>query len=123
MAAHHRQPFCFNKAHANISPDVVMPTEGATRSSRRPVVLLDIPHIPVLSAARLLSKQITTASEVCRGRRISEHPSVYFAFTAFLAGAAIVGFGFQNSVSSFVQLFGSRLMLGVKTNRFDSVLS
>ncbi len=52
-------------------------------------------------------------------------PTFYLAAlvaVAFFTTAVAVAFGLQKSASSLVQLSGNRLMLGVNTNRFDSVL-
>ena len=56
---------------------------------------------------------------ILRGRRSSR---VYFVAAAFFAVAATAAFGFQNDRSSVIQLSGSRLIAGVNTNKFDTVL-
>ncbi len=65
-------------------------------------------------------KNKTAPEGILQGRQPSR---VYFAVAAFFAGAATTAFGFQNDRSSFVQLSGIRLIAGVNTNKFDTVLS
>ncbi len=65
-------------------------------------------------------KNKTAPEGILQGRQPSR---VYFAAAAFFAGAATAAFGLQNDRSSFVQLSGIRLIAGVNTNKFDTVLS
>ena len=78
------------------------------------VIRLDYSTLALQAASLRFFIQRTPAPETS-GAVVRCDGSNYFVAEAFFAGVDLTGFGFQKSRSSLVQIFGNRLMVGVKT--------